>query len=68
MLRAILILFLVYVGWKFMQIVFRAVIGPSGGPRAERSGKDVAKKPPVQKFHDIQDAKFEDLPPEKNKK
>jgi hypothetical protein len=63
-----LVILLVYVVWRMISVVLRTIEGgrrDSAGLKSQRPGQ---QQPPAEKFHDIRDAEFEDLPPKEKKK
>ena len=66
MVRTFLLVLLVFVVWRMMRTVFR-VMSSSKRDSGKTRSQSEARKPPEEKFRDIQDADFEDLPPEKKR-
>ena len=66
MIRFLLFLFLVYIIWKIIQVVSRVMSGSRSDHENVFGSQPTPKK--TQTFKDVQDAEFEELPPDDKKK
>ena len=61
-MRLMLWLILGYVAWKIVQIVLRSI--SNSRPRGDVLGEQPPSKNAPKKFSNVEDADFEDLPPD----
>jgi hypothetical protein len=66
MSRVLVFAIIAYIVWKIVQSTMRIMHTPGSGERETRKNPE-AVIPETPKFTDIQDAHFEEIPPEKGK-